>query len=754
MIHIDRTSAPPIFKSAEWHREQKRATEFFTKSPPGVSQHHFVFKFPKLPEVRKALERLFHGKCAFCETNYSAVSLMDIENFRPKGGAIGTDGKLSLYHYWWLAYEWFNLYPACAECNRSKGSRFPVDGERAPLRANETEIRKERALLFDPCVDYPESDLVFAIDGNVASSSVRGRTTIDTYNLNRSALVTRRMMYGASLKLQWERVTDLKMQKSRASELDRELRVLSKYLAPDSEFIAMCRSFLQQWSFDFCKLHPKLGKTFDSLLTLRTGFTPHAAIEDRRLKLEPLLKQGGSGKTKSATTVKRSISKTVKEFQAHEAVQSSYSLANKSEREKFFAKTQYIESIEIKNFKVIKHLKLAFTDTLDAGSWLLLLGENGSGKSSVLQAVALALMGEKERKRLGHNDGSRWATYPRKNEVVKGFIKVQLTGGGEPIRLDFRSDSSKIIINTPDPKVLLLGYSATRLLPLKGSRLTKGSRFSKTDNLFNPSLALTKSSEWLHSLKEHVFDDVVASLKHLMMLEANDRFIKADEDRIEIKAFGGATVYLEDLSAGYQSVVALSTDIISVLLHIWDSVRVAEGIVLVDEIDAHLHPRWKMQIVERLRGTFPRVQFLVTSHEPLTLRGLNQQEVAVMMRSRQGRVVAITEELPNPKALRVDQLLTSELFGLSCTLSPELEMEFNDYYALLARRTRSEKQETRLNELKTKLAGLRLMGDTPRERMMYEVIDLFLAHKANGAPDIKKLETKTRETLLQMWQEI
>src|SRR5438132_6248404 len=154
MIHVKRTPAPPIFQSAEWQREQKRAQEFFSKSTPDKRQQHFEFKLYRHSALRNALEQLFNGKCAFCETNYSAVSPMDVENFRPKGGAIGIDGKLSPLHYWWVAYEWFNLYPACAECNRSKGPRFPVEGARAPIGAPETEIRKEKALLMDPCVDH------------------------------------------------------------------------------------------------------------------------------------------------------------------------------------------------------------------------------------------------------------------------------------------------------------------------------------------------------------------------------------------------------------------------------------------------------------------------------------------------------------------------------------------------------------------------------------------------------------------------
>ena len=91
---------------------------------------------------------------------------------------------------------------------------------------------------------------------------------------------------------------------------------------------------------------------------------------------------------------------------------------------------------------------------------------------------------------------------------------------------------------------------------------------------------------------------------------------------------------------------------------------------------------------------------------------------------------------------------------MSSTLSPELEVEFNEYYALLATRNRSPKQETRLNELKDKLESLRIMGDTPRERMMYEVIDEFLAGKAKQREKPVKLDQKTRNTLLKMWEEV
>jgi hypothetical protein len=338
-------------------------------------------------------------------------------------------------------------------------------------------------------------------------------------------------------------------------------------------------------------------------------------------------------------------------------------------------------------------------------------------------------------------------------------VRLHLTGSATPIELKFNVNSKDFETNTPEPKVLMLGYGATRLLPHEGSPMAKDSPYSKADNLFDPFTALHDAISWLYDLDDKTFDHVALALKELMLLDANDRLLKvpkkkASEKGIQLKLFGNR-VDLEELSAGYQSVLALSTDIMSVLLRLWDAVRFAEGIVLVDEIDAHLHPRWKMQIVKRLRQTFPRVQFLVTSHEPLTLRGLNAGEVAVMTRDEKNQIVAITEDLPNPSALRVEQLLTSEYFGLYSTLSPELEAKFDEYYALLALKKPNKQQKQKLAGLKKELDGLRQMGSTPREKIMLEEADRFLAKRANTDPQTKqKLKATTRKKIFSMWEKL
>jgi predicted ATP-binding protein involved in virulence len=183
---------------------------------------------------------------------------------------------------------------------------------------------------------------------------------------------------------------------------------------------------------------------------------------------------------------------------------------------------------------------------------------------------------------------------------------------------------------------------------------------------------------------------------------------------------------LAQLSQGYQSVLALVVDIMADMHPIWPTMEVAEGIVLLDEIGAHLHPRWNMRIVGSLRKVFPRIQFLATTHNPLCLRELYDDEVVVLRRSGRKEIEAITD-LPPVAGLRADQLLTSEYFGLQSTMDPDIEVKLNEYYRLLAVRQRSEAQDKRLQELKTQLEELDLMGETRRERLMLEAIDQMLA---------------------------
>ncbi|HSN85981.1 MAG TPA: AAA family ATPase, partial [Thermoanaerobaculia bacterium] len=141
-------------------------------------------------------------------------------------------------------------------------------------------------------------------------------------------------------------------------------------------------------------------------------------------------------------------------------------------------------------------------------------------------------------------------------------------------------------------------------------------------------------------------------------------------------------------------------------------------------------------------------------HDPLCLRGLRAGEVAVMRRDLKGGVHVLTD-LPSPEGLRVDQILTSEYFGLNSTRSPEDDQLFEEYYLLLAERKPSAAQRKRLAELKKLLADRDLFGDSTRERLMLEAADRYVAESRVEASGEKRaaMEEQVRQEIAALWDE-
>jgi hypothetical protein len=153
-----------------------------------------------------------------------------------------------------------------------------------------------------------------------------------------------------------------------------------------------------------------------------------------------------------------------------------------------------------------------------------------------------------------------------------------------------------------------------------------------------------------------------------------------------------------------------------------------------------------MRIVDSLRRTFKQLQFLVTTHDPLCLRGVGPEEIVLLRREGRSRVTALTG-LPDPRGLRADQLLTSEYFGLDSTTDVTHDREFSEYYGLMALKTKSKIQENREEELRTKFEGKGLFGRTRRERLMYEAIDRHLSKEAWSENQEERI--KSHEAVLQ-----
>ena len=264
-------------------------------------------------------------------------------------------------------------------------------------------------------------------------------------------------------------------------------------------------------------------------------------------------------------------------------------------------------------------------------------------------------------------------------------------------------------------------------------------------------MPLVDAEHWLTNREGVEFDSAALVLKDLLSLEADAR-LTVEAGRVVVFQHG-AKVPLRMLSDGYQSVVATAIDIFEVVTRLWPNLESAEGIVLLDELGAHLHPTWKMKIVGAVRKALPGVQFITSTHDPLCLRGLSAGEVAVMQRDENDVVHALTG-LPSPGDFRIDQLLTSDFFGLDSTIDPDTDALFDEYYALLALREPNSDQAQRLRALQDQLKDRRYMGITLRESLMYEAVDRIVArHKVAPVRPISDLTQEAIDEIGRIWAE-
>lgn len=195
MRRVDRSSVDAPLSLGRKDRggqtELQRATTYMANPAHTKS---YDFERYKDAEVKEQLERLFHGKCAYCESFYAGTQPVDVEHYRPKGEIEEVAGHRG---YWWLAMDWENLLPSCIDCNRRRRQRSPLSRAGKPLRLiagagfSESEevqtgkassfplateagraqlpadaLDREKRLLIDPTRDDPAAHLSFNLDND------------------------------------------------------------------------------------------------------------------------------------------------------------------------------------------------------------------------------------------------------------------------------------------------------------------------------------------------------------------------------------------------------------------------------------------------------------------------------------------------------------------------------------------------------------------------------------------------------------
>jgi uncharacterized protein (TIGR02646 family) len=703
MIRIDSRPAPAILTSSFM---RKRSGDLFAylRRPETERKQRRAPIAEELfyqGELRDAVAERCSHKCAFCEWQDSGQR---VEHFRPLR-ARDIDGDNNCDHYAWLAYEWDNLIYVCDYCSRAKGDQFPTAGARAPYLASFSEVRRmEAPLLIDPYHDAPDRHFDFLLDGRCAPQTPRGRATTAVLELDSERL--RHLRRKDLRHLQMELITW-------AEEDQGRLREIFDLRRP----FAGVRLNVLKRALDGLPFGGTFTRGAARNLPARVaGYFAGRGEERRRLpaRLEEL------SKADEARETERDYYHYL--HAARPAISEDRRAYSRS------TKSRHVGRVAVSNLKGIAHLEIegrAGRRTRRGAPCLMFLGENSTGKSTLLQGIALALLGgpQARRLRLRSDDFLRSDNPDRWDQLAPESAKVVVEFLFHEGRAGFELDGQqRRIVGSNPPATLVLGYGPRRYFDRRRSAAAS-QPYACVRTLFDPLATIPYPGVWLNSLPDNQFDAVARALRPILALSDTDELVRDTDGRISV-VVEDRPVPIERLSEGYRSVFALATDIFREMLTHSRDLELANGVVLIDEIETHLHPRWKMQVMSALRRALPNVQFIVTTHDPLCLRGMEDGEVVVLQRDADG-AITLLEELPSLKGMRAEQLLTSDYFGLSSTVDPETELEVARFAEAVAERP---------DEHVTSEAVSRLtLGDSAGEQAIQAALQRFLEAREKPA---------------------
>ncbi|UWY29257.1 AAA family ATPase [Flavobacterium sp. TR2] len=396
----------------------------------------------------------------------------------------------------------------------------------------------------------------------------------------------------------------------------------------------------------------------------------------------------------------------------------------------------YFYSLELEMFNCFKDKQtLDLSDGKGTYSqWTIILGDNGTGKTTLLRVLDriqpyhdFLIKGSDNQKLLK----IPIATYD--NYVKKGLlpetakVKLSIFNNAEgiiPNTVSITDDAIKaysLLISN----VFLLSYGASRRMSKNQNISSKEINENKITSLFNDSIELINAEEWFlqkewasiksEGLAKEKFETDFNKVKSILidiLPDVSDIQSKPiDENNskpiLEVQTSYG-WVSLRNLSFGYQTLTALIVDIASKMMEQYpksNNPLEEPVIILIDEIDLHLHPKWQRTVIDKLSQHFPKAQFIATSHSPLIVQAALDKKANIVVCRKEGDKVIIDNNPDEVKGWRIDQILTSDLFELSSSQSILFEEIRNEKTSILLKGELTDSDKQRLDFINQKLSN-------------------------------------------------
>ena len=427
----------------------------------------------------------------------------------------------------------------------------------------------------------------------------------------------------------------------------------------------------------------------------------------------------------------------------------------------------YFHSLKLKNlwsFKNSQTLDLA-DDHGNPARWTIILGDNGTGKTTLLKCLVElgnffqsgfdeTLSGKREMMKglsiadIIHLDGSPSNDKHLAEMECPEFFAGKINGGEERqiydgLALKFapgRFGRERLFIKKYLPEQHIFAFGASRQMG-KGS-LSESKNPDPTANLFDPSVPLINAAAWFletdFALKStsgeekkrlRIRFDKIKDLLTRLLPDVEDFRATVPKGsssaKMQVKTPYG-WVEIENLSLGYQTMAAWMIELGVRLFERYpesENPLAEPAIVLVDEIDLHLHPKWQRQLISELTILFPQAQFIVTAHSPLIVQAAEGANIVLL--KREGDTVSIYNRKDEDviKGWRIDQILTSDLFGLESARPPHYDDLLSRQKKLATKSKLSKKDKKELEAIGKELEELEPVPANPENKDLWDALE-------------------------------
>jgi hypothetical protein len=359
-----------------------------------------------------------------------------------------------------------------------------------------------------------------------------------------------------------------------------------------------------------------------------------------------------------------------------------------------------------------------------AARWNVILGDNGTGKTTVLRGLTLvssdfqkSILNIQNHYSSFLRDSGQKAVfcvdYQIDNDIWSYSNTLRWNNGVFSRRFLAGDDQLERIFTVLSP-ISLHVYGANRAINEMSTKET-GTRAS---TLLDENASLIGPASWLMEaeyvdLKNHNTSNNFKLVKDILL-----RLFKDQIQDIEIRLGDSHTphvffkthygdVRLHELSLGYKTLIAWMVDFAKGLLDRYPNSEnpLAEpAVCLVDEIDLHLHPKFQRTIIQFLTDTFPNTQFIVTAHSPLIVQSAGDANIIVL--KREGDETVVEADRINVHDWRIDQILSSDLFGGIGGRAPDVEEKMKRRRALLRKDKMTDSETLEFETLEKELGNL------------------------------------------------